>query len=86
MKNNKPIFIAGFLAILFTSFFIFAINLSNKKNEENYKKVVFEVKFTKIKSCYFQDEEISCLKKYSQYNSTDGSDLTFNKVEISVKM
>lgn len=85
MKNNKPLFIAGFFAIFFTLFLIFAINLSNKKNEENYKKVVFEAEFTKIKSCYFQDEEISCLKKYSQYNSADNSDLTFNKVQISVK-
>ena len=85
MKNNKPIFIAGFFAIFFTLFLVLAINLSNKKNEENYKKVVFEVKFTKIKSCYFQDEEISCLKNYSQYNSSDSSDLTFNKVKISVK-
>lgn len=38
MKNNKPLFIAGFFAIFFTLFLIFAINISSKKMKKTTKK------------------------------------------------
>lgn len=87
MKNNKPIFIAGFFAIFFTLFLVLAINLSNKKNEENYKKVVFEADFRERDPYEIIREESNCNKSYSESDTNaDCPDFIFkNKVEISVK-
>ena len=87
MKNNKPLFIAGFFAIFFTLLLVFAINLSNKKNEENYKKVVFEADFRERDPYEIIREESNCNKSYSESDTNaDCPDSIFkNKVEISVK-